>query len=54
MRCLDVVVAVESAYENRYIEEHPARIKEFLRLRDRRRHNAQAVLSRKNGRGRPS
>lgn len=45
VRYLDVVVAVESAYENRYIKEHPARMKEFLRLRDGRRHNAEAVLS---------
>lgn len=42
---LDVVVAVESAYENRYIGQHPARMNEFLRLRNGWQQNAQRILS---------
>ncbi|MBK3575273.1 hypothetical protein JHN63_15915 [Streptomyces sp. MBT65] len=56
VRCPDLVVAVQAAYGNRCSDEHPARMKEFARppAAQRPRHPALTVLSRKNGRGRPS
>ncbi|WP_432174886.1 hypothetical protein [Streptomyces sp. Tue6028] len=41
---LDKVVAVESAYEVRYIDQHGEQMEEFLRLRDTWKHNAEQVL----------
>lgn len=43
VRCLDVVVAVESAYEQRYIGQHAEQMKEFLGLRDKWRENAERI-----------
>ena len=51
---LDVVVAVESAYEKRYISQHAEKMQQFLDLRDKWRENAQRITGRKNGRGCPS
>jgi hypothetical protein len=43
VRYLDVVVAVESAYEKRYISQHAEQMKQFLDLRDKWRENAQRI-----------
>ncbi|WP_329597629.1 hypothetical protein OIE43_16895 [Streptomyces pseudovenezuelae] len=43
LRYLDVVIAVESAYETRYIEQHPGRVQEFIQLRTAWDKNAQRL-----------
>ncbi|KUN99124.1 hypothetical protein [Streptomyces caeruleatus] len=43
VRYLDVVVAVESAYEQRYISRHAEQMKEFLDLRAKWRKNAERI-----------
>ncbi|MFF7389777.1 hypothetical protein ACFZAE_15215 [Streptomyces scabiei] len=44
VRYLDIVVAVETAYENRYIKQHSGRMKEFLDLRESWDQNAKRVI----------
>jgi hypothetical protein len=43
LRYLDVIIAVESAYETRYINQHPGRVQEFIQLRTAWDRNAQRV-----------
>ncbi|MEY9993557.1 hypothetical protein ABIE67_005589 [Streptomyces sp. V4I8] len=45
VRYLDVVIAVESAYEQRYTSQHAEQTKQFLDLRDKWRENAQRITS---------
>ncbi|MFI6565238.1 hypothetical protein [Streptomyces sp. NPDC050534] len=44
VRYLDKVIAVESAYEKRYIDQHPKRMKKLLELRGKWQRNAQRVV----------